>query len=66
MMREVWSKFPFVVEYHFYIFNVTNAEAIKDGAKPIVEEVGPFVYEYVFIFFPNYSEKLLRNILHKH
>ncbi|XP_008215384.2 sensory neuron membrane protein 1 [Nasonia vitripennis] len=45
MMREVWGKFPFSFEFHFYMFNVTNHMDIKGGAKPIVAEVGPFVYE---------------------
>ncbi|CAB0034264.1 unnamed protein product [Trichogramma brassicae] len=45
MMRDTWSKFPFVVNMNFYMFNVTNPEAIKEGEKPIVQEVGPFVYD---------------------
>lgn len=28
-----------------YIFNVTNAEDVLKGAKPIVSEVGPYMFE---------------------
>ncbi|XP_014231879.1 sensory neuron membrane protein 1-like [Trichogramma pretiosum] len=45
MMRDTWSKFPFVVNMNFYMFNVTNPDGIKEGEKPIVQEVGPFVYD---------------------
>ena len=44
-MRELWGKFPFAFELQFYFFNVTNPDAIKAGDKPILQEVGPFVYE---------------------
>ena len=43
-MRGIWSKFPFELRNEFYIFNVTNSEAIANGEKPILQEVGPFVY----------------------
>ena len=31
----------------FYMFNVTNTDEIKDGKKPILEEIGPFTYKEV-------------------
>lgn len=44
-MRETWSKLPFPWELHVYLFNVTNPAEIAKGEKPILREVGPFVYE---------------------
>lgn len=29
-----------------YIFNITNSEEVLQGAKPIIQEVGPYVYKY--------------------
>lgn len=42
---ELWSKPPVHPIYKVYIFNVTNAdEFLNNGSKPIVNEVGPYVY----------------------
>jgi hypothetical protein len=49
MMREIWSKFPFSIGFQLYVFNITNPDGVNDGAKPIVEEIGPYYYEYVVI-----------------
>lgn len=46
-MRTMWSQTPFPLDFRIYLFNITNADEIKTGAKPIVEEVGPFFYELV-------------------
>ena len=45
IMRDLWSKVPFSLSNEFYFFNVTNSEAIAKGEKPILKQVGPFVYE---------------------
>ncbi|KAJ8687763.1 hypothetical protein QAD02_023557 [Eretmocerus hayati] len=45
LMRDLWGKFPFSFELNFYMFNVTNPKAVTDGEKPVLQEIGPFVYE---------------------
>ncbi|XP_025268755.1 sensory neuron membrane protein 1 isoform X2 [Camponotus floridanus] len=44
-MRDFWEKLPQPLDFKIYIFNVTNPSEIKTGAKPIVQEVGPFHYD---------------------
>lgn len=44
-----WADLPFPFEFKIYVFNVTNPEEIVNkGAKPIVKEIGPFVYHERF------------------
>lgn len=50
-MRKMWRKLPFAYEFRVYVFNVTNPQDIATGMRPIVEEIGPFVYEYVLNIF---------------
>ncbi|KAL7302089.1 hypothetical protein TKK_0005318 [Trichogramma kaykai] len=46
MFRSIWSKLPFAIEFRVYMFNVTNHEDVEaTGAKPIVREIGPYVYD---------------------
>ena len=40
-----WLNPPIKPQLKLYFFNVTNAKAFLEGAKPRLEEVGPFVYE---------------------
>lgn len=35
------------ISVHF--FNLTNLEDVRNGALPIVQEVGPYVYWYVHV-----------------
>ncbi|XP_043284448.1 sensory neuron membrane protein 1 isoform X2 [Venturia canescens] len=44
-MRDVWSKLPIPLDFKVYLFNVTNPDEIKQGAKPIVHEIGPYFYD---------------------
>lgn len=40
-----WAKPPVEPTIKVYIYNVTNAdEFLNNGSKPIVEELGPYVY----------------------
>jgi len=42
-----WTKptLPIFIKFHF--FNVTNVDQILEGQKPVVEEIGPYVYREV-------------------
>lgn len=40
-----WSDPGAAVYMSFYMFNLTNKNAFLNGAKPIVKEIGPFVYK---------------------
>ncbi|XP_011306891.1 sensory neuron membrane protein 1 [Fopius arisanus] len=44
-VRKMWEVVPFGIDFRVYLFNITNPDEIKTGAKPIVKEVGPFFYE---------------------
>lgn len=41
----IWSEMPIPMFSKFYFFNVTNPDAVMDGAKPILNEMGPYVYQ---------------------
>ncbi|RZF41976.1 hypothetical protein LSTR_LSTR009934 [Laodelphax striatellus] len=41
--RDLWTKLPPLVT-SIYLFNVTNPAEVQNGAKPIVEEIGPYCY----------------------
>ena len=43
--RDLWTKLPIPLDFKIYLFNVTNPLDVQKGAKPIVNEVGPFFYE---------------------
>ncbi|ODN04768.1 Scavenger receptor class B member 1 [Orchesella cincta] len=40
-----WENIPIPIYMSVYIFNITNPEELKEGKKPIVEELGPYVYQ---------------------
>ncbi|XP_067206521.1 sensory neuron membrane protein 1-like isoform X2 [Linepithema humile] len=44
-MRDFWEKLPQALNFNIYVFNVTNPNEIKTGAKPILEDIGPFHYD---------------------
>lgn len=44
-MYKFWLESPVPMYISFYMFNVTNSEdVIKNKAKPIVQEIGPYTY----------------------
>ena len=42
-----WLDPPVETSVKFYLFHVTNPFAVARGYKPILEEVGPFVYKTI-------------------
>lgn len=43
---ERFVNIPQPLTMKIYIFNVTNVDAIQNGAIPQVEEIGPYIYKY--------------------
>jgi len=42
---ERWRKLPVALCFNIYLFNVTNPDDVQNGANPVVQEIGPYVYE---------------------
>jgi hypothetical protein len=42
---ERWQKLPVPLFFNIYVFNVTNFDDVQNGANPVVQEIGPYVYE---------------------
>nr|XP_018909770.1 PREDICTED: sensory neuron membrane protein 2-like [Bemisia tabaci] len=42
---EKWVTIPFPLHFKVYIFNVTNPGEVEQGAKPVLAEMGPYVYD---------------------
>ncbi|XP_015121977.1 sensory neuron membrane protein 2 [Diachasma alloeum] len=40
-----WKTIPLPIIYKAYFFNVTNPDDVMQGEKPILQEVGPYVYK---------------------
>jgi len=48
-----WRKPPVTPTMSIYIYNVTNADAfLNNGEKPVLDELGPYVYRLVALFPP--------------
>ncbi|VEN39165.1 unnamed protein product [Callosobruchus maculatus] len=41
----MFMKMPFPFTFKVYIYNIKNPDDIMEGAKPVMEELGPFVYK---------------------
>ncbi len=46
---ESWLRPPVQAYLHGYAFDVKNPKAVLMGAKPVLEEKGPYVYKSVTI-----------------
>ncbi|XP_076281251.1 sensory neuron membrane protein 1 isoform X2 [Lasioglossum baleicum] len=44
-MRDIWSNLPIPMDFQIHLFNVTNPVEITAGEKPILQDVGPFLYD---------------------
>jgi len=44
-IAEVWQKLPVSPLLKAYFFNVTNPRRFLNGSKPVLKEIGPFVYQ---------------------
>lgn len=41
---DLWHYTPIPLYIRFYLFNLTNPDEFTNGAKPVLQEVGPYVY----------------------
>lgn len=57
MTRSIYEAIPFALDFRVYILNITNPDEVTAGGKPILEEIGPYHFEYVL----KQNENLNRN-----
>ena len=43
---ETWKSPPPPVFMQYFFFNITNADEFLAGAKPVVQQIGPYTYRY--------------------
>ncbi|KAG4077516.1 hypothetical protein HA402_002943 [Bradysia odoriphaga] len=43
--RERYVKSPDPIEFRIYLFHVTNKDEVINGSKPMLQEIGPYVFE---------------------
>lgn len=41
---ERWTVMPQPMHFKVYMFNITNHDDVMNGAKPVLEELGPYVF----------------------
>ncbi|CAL8137071.1 unnamed protein product [Orchesella dallaii] len=42
---KAWEVVPIPLFQHLYFFNVTNPQEVTKGGRPILQEIGPYVYQ---------------------
>lgn len=45
LVRNIYLEVPFPMKQNIYLFNVTNPDEAANGGVPIVQEIGPYVFE---------------------
>ncbi|XP_026745475.1 sensory neuron membrane protein 2-like [Trichoplusia ni] len=45
LMFDKWQKLPMPLDFKVYLFNVSNVDEVNRGKKPILNEIGPYVYK---------------------
>ncbi|XP_054712922.1 lysosome membrane protein 2-like [Uloborus diversus] len=41
---DIWKELPIPIYQRIFIFNITNPDEFSNGAKPKIQEIGPFVF----------------------
>lgn len=45
LMRNMYDRLPFPLIVKIYLFHVENPDEVMNGAKPRLQEIGPYVFE---------------------
>lgn len=45
VVRELYVKSPEPTEFRIHLFHITNKDEVIHGAKPRLQEMGPYVFE---------------------
>ena len=61
-IREIWTDIPDPIPFKIYIFNITNPIEVQQGKKPVVQEIGPYYFEYVCDILSIKTFSLSRNV----
>ena len=43
----MWKKTPVPLSLRLHVFNLTNPDEFKNGSKPVLQELGPYVWRCV-------------------
>lgn len=49
LSRKMYLELPFPLVFNAFIFNILNPEEVQNGGKPHLEEIGPYVFQWVKI-----------------
>lgn len=41
----MYTKVPFAITVKIYMFNITNPAEVTKGARPMLQEIGPYFFE---------------------